>query len=43
MSGHYLKSHYLMFVKMRFMFELEEPVTVMEGAQMCITNQLNIF
>lgn len=28
---------------LRFMFELEEPVTVMEGEQMCIANQLNIF
>lgn len=43
MSGHYLMSHYLMVVKMRFMFEFEEPVTVMEGAQMCITNPFNIF
>lgn len=32
-----------MFEKLRFMFELEERVTVMEGAHMCITNQLNIF
>lgn len=32
-----------MFVKLRFMFELEERVTVMECEQMCIVNQLNIF